>query len=97
MQQPRNADFIPYRPFLYKTCSASPSRFCLPGVCFCGTIDLAAIQQGIDDMEAGRGVPAEEADRRLREKRGLFSCTQRSTTSNEKRPPGIREILGRSS
>ena len=33
--------------------------------------DLAAIQEGIDDMEAGRGMPAEEADRRIREKLGF--------------------------
>jgi predicted transcriptional regulator len=33
--------------------------------------DLAAIQAGIDDMEAGRVVPLEEVDARLRSKLGL--------------------------
>ena len=33
--------------------------------------DLAAIQEGIDDMEAGRGMPIEEADKRIREKLGF--------------------------
>ncbi len=31
----------------------------------------AAIQQGISDMEAGRGMPVEEADTHLREKLGF--------------------------
>jgi predicted transcriptional regulator len=35
------------------------------------TEDRAAIQSGIDDMEAGRVVPFEEVDRRIREKLGL--------------------------
>ena len=35
--------------------------------------DLAAIQEGIDDMEAGRGMPVEEADSRIREKLGFPS------------------------
>jgi predicted transcriptional regulator len=33
--------------------------------------DLAAIQAGIDDMEAGRVVPFEQVDARLRAKLGL--------------------------
>ena len=33
--------------------------------------DHEAIQAGIDDMEAGRVVPLEEVDRRIREKLGL--------------------------
>ena len=33
--------------------------------------DHDAIQAGIDDMEAGRVVPFEEVDRRIREKLGL--------------------------
>ena len=32
---------------------------------------LAAIQAGIDDMEAGRVVPFEDVDARIRAKRGL--------------------------
>ena len=35
--------------------------------------DLAAIQEGIDDLEAGRGMPIEEADSRIREKLGFPS------------------------
>jgi predicted DNA-binding antitoxin AbrB/MazE fold protein len=33
--------------------------------------DVAAIQAGIDDMEAGRVVPFEQVDARLRAKLGL--------------------------
>ncbi len=33
--------------------------------------DRAAIQAGIDDMQAGRVVPFDEVDRRIREKLGL--------------------------
>jgi len=33
--------------------------------------DHAAIQAGIDDMEAGRVLPFEEVDRRIREKLGM--------------------------
>ncbi len=33
--------------------------------------DHTAIQAGIDDMEAGRVVPFEEVDKRIREKLGL--------------------------
>ena len=33
--------------------------------------DAQAIQAGIDDMEAGRVVPFEEVDRRIREKLGI--------------------------
>jgi predicted transcriptional regulator len=33
--------------------------------------DLAAIQAGIDDMEAGHVVPFEQADARIRNKLGL--------------------------
>ena len=33
--------------------------------------DRSAIQRGIDDMEAGRGMSAEEAEKHLREKLGF--------------------------
>lgn len=33
--------------------------------------DCAAIQRGIEDMEAGRGMPVEEADKHLRERLGF--------------------------
>ena len=33
--------------------------------------DLAAIQEGIADLEAGRGLPVDEADRQIREKLGF--------------------------
>lgn len=36
-----------------------------------GFDDVAAIQAGIDDLEAGRVVPFEEVDARLRAKLGL--------------------------
>ncbi len=36
--------------------------------------DLAAIQAGIDDMEAGRVTPLEEADQQIRKELGLSTC-----------------------
>lgn len=33
--------------------------------------DIAAIQAGIDDMEAGRVVPLEEVDARIRQRLGM--------------------------
>lgn len=33
--------------------------------------DLAAIRRGIEDMEAGRGVPLEEASEQIRQELGL--------------------------